>query len=204
MPLLHTDGNLFRLAAKMCGLPHPTTEGSHWKKSPRLWPLAGNPVDKPWIASDARPVAAPRFGIAVRRASSKNAQMQQIPSAAVTAPDHGRLRPWRSIGFEGNGREQLGDLMAEQVRADKPEAEGKNPDKIRGKALRAPTVIALACKPTIGHKAPVIEKQTAVAAAGVHLKGGYWPDNGRWACKAGYGFMVDRPPPVLQFLPRGS
>ena len=97
------------------------------------------------------------------------AQLQQILSAAVTAADHGRLRPWRFIVFEGSGRERLGDLMAEQVRADKPEAEDKDLDKARAKALRAPVVIALICKPTLGHKVPVIEQQAAVAAAGAHL-----------------------------------
>jgi len=98
-----------------------------------------------------------------------DAQLQQILAAAVTAADHGRLRPWRFIVFEGSGRERLGDLMAEQVRADKPEAEARDLDKARAKALRAPTVIALICKPTVGHKVPVAEQQAAVAAAGAHL-----------------------------------
>lgn len=39
--------------------------------------------------------------------------------------------------FEGEGHEVLGDLMAQQVRADKPEAEDKDLDKVRAKALRA-------------------------------------------------------------------
>jgi hypothetical protein len=34
------------------------------------------------------------------------------------------------------------------------------------------------------------------------LEGAYGADNGRWACKAGCGVIVDTPPPVLQFLPR--
>jgi nitroreductase len=97
------------------------------------------------------------------------AQLQTILTAAVTAADHGRLRPWRFMVFEGSGRERLGDLMAEHVRADKPGADAKDCDKARAKALRAPTVIALICKPTVGHKVPVIEQQAAVAAAGAHL-----------------------------------
>jgi len=36
------------------------------------------------------------------------------------------------------------------------------------------------------------------------LEGGYGPDNGRWACKAGCGVIVDTPPPVLHFLPRAT
>ena len=34
------------------------------------------------------------------------------------------------------------------------------------------------------------------------LEGAYGPDNGRWACKAGCGVIVDNPPPELEFLPR--
>ncbi len=34
------------------------------------------------------------------------------------------------------------------------------------------------------------------------LEGAYGPDNGRWACKAGCGVIVDKPPLELEFLPR--
>lgn len=34
------------------------------------------------------------------------------------------------------------------------------------------------------------------------LEGSYGVDNGRWACKAGCGRIVDLPPPELEFLPR--
>lgn len=97
------------------------------------------------------------------------AQLEEILSASVTAADHGRLRPWRFIVFEGAGRERLGELMAAQVRAEKPAAEAAELEKARGKALRAPTVVALVCKPVVGHKVPVVEQQAAVAAAGAHL-----------------------------------
>ena len=36
------------------------------------------------------------------------------------------------------------------------------------------------------------------------LEGGYGADNGRWACKMGCGMIADRPPPVLEFLPRAK
>lgn len=34
------------------------------------------------------------------------------------------------------------------------------------------------------------------------LEGAYGPDNGRWACKAGCGTVLDHPLPELEFLPR--
>jgi hypothetical protein len=36
------------------------------------------------------------------------------------------------------------------------------------------------------------------------LEGYYGANNGKWACKAGCGLIVDQPPPVLEFLPRAK
>jgi hypothetical protein len=36
------------------------------------------------------------------------------------------------------------------------------------------------------------------------LEDAYGPNNGRWACKAGCGIIVDTPPLELEFLPRAS
>jgi len=36
------------------------------------------------------------------------------------------------------------------------------------------------------------------------LEGCYGEDNGRWACKAGCGLIVDKPPTETQFLPRDN
>lgn len=36
------------------------------------------------------------------------------------------------------------------------------------------------------------------------LEGSYGEDNGRWACKAGCGLIVDEPPLELEFLPRAK
>jgi nitroreductase len=35
-----------------------------------------------------------------------------VLQAAVRAPDHGRLRPWRFMLVEGNQRRKLGELLA--------------------------------------------------------------------------------------------
>lgn len=113
----------------------------------------------------------------MRRASSvcfaepgpTEAQLQLMLAAAVTAADHGRLRPWRFVIFQDSGRERLGELLADQVRAENPAASEKDLEKARSKALRAPIVVALICKPTVGHKVPLIEQHSAAAAAGAHL-----------------------------------
>lgn len=96
-------------------------------------------------------------------------QIEAILSAAVTAADHGRIRPWRFVVMRGDGRKRLGNLMADAQRAIQPEISEDVLDNIRAKALRAPVVIALVCEPDTTHKVPVIEQQLAAGAAGAHL-----------------------------------
>jgi hypothetical protein len=36
------------------------------------------------------------------------------------------------------------------------------------------------------------------------LEGAYGADNGKWACKAGCGVIIEAPPPELEFLPRSK
>lgn len=92
-------------------------------------------------------------------------QIELMLRAAVTAADHGRIRPWRFIVMRGDGRKRLGALMAEAERAQNENASNEILEKKRAKALRAPVVIAVLCKPDADHKVPVIEQQYAVAAA---------------------------------------
>ena len=41
------------------------------------------------------------------------AQRELLFRAALRAPDHGQLRPWRFLTIEGAAREKLGELFAE-------------------------------------------------------------------------------------------
>ena len=43
------------------------------------------------------------------------AQREALFAAALRAPDHGQLRPWRFLTVEGAAREQLGELLVEAV-----------------------------------------------------------------------------------------
>jgi nitroreductase len=96
-------------------------------------------------------------------------QIDIILKAAVTAADHGRIRPWRFVVMQGDGRKRLGHLMATEQRAAKPEVAEADLEKTRAKAMRAPVVIALVCKANATHKVRVFEQQLAAAAAGAQL-----------------------------------
>lgn len=75
-------------------------------------------------------------------------QLSDLYQAALRAPDHKELRPWRFIEFSGEGRARLGELFAEaELQAD-PAASDATCDAARKKPLRAPMVIAVIAKVT--------------------------------------------------------
>src|ERR1043166_2926767 len=49
-------------------------------------------------------------------------ELHTILSAAVRAPDHGRLRPWRFVVLRGEARKRLGLVMAHAYRRRYPDA----------------------------------------------------------------------------------
>jgi nitroreductase len=91
--------------------------------------------------------------------------IEKILSAAVQAPNHYQVRPWRFVVMTGASREKLGEAMAQSTRASKPDATEDELHKDRGKLLRAPVVIAVAVDKPGLTKAKEIENICAAAAA---------------------------------------
>nr|WP_306432928.1 nitroreductase [Streptomyces harenosi] len=77
--------------------------------------------------------------------------------AAATAPDHGRLQPWRWILLRGAARHALADCLAEEAR-------GTGRDRIAAKVLRAPLLATLVFAPRLGHRVPEWEQLAATSA----------------------------------------
>ncbi len=72
--------------------------------------------------------------------------LQTIFKAALRAPDHARLKPWRFLVVEGDARSQLGEVFAQLALAENPSLDREALDKQRAKPLRAPLVIVvIAC-----------------------------------------------------------
>jgi nitroreductase len=91
--------------------------------------------------------------------------IEKILSAAVQAPNHYKVRPWRFVVLTSAGREKLGEAMAQSTKIAKPEATEEELQKDREKPLRAPVVIAVAVdKPALA-KVKDIENVCASAAA---------------------------------------
>lgn len=73
-------------------------------------------------------------------------QRELLFRAALRAPDHGQLRPWRFLTVEGAAREALGELFARAQLARDPQAPTAVLDKARAMPLRAPLlVVVIAC-----------------------------------------------------------
>lgn len=93
-------------------------------------------------------------------------QRELMLRAALRAPDHGQLRPWRFITVEGEARVHLGELFAAalaQNPANRPEAL----DKARAMPLRAPLLILVVARLSEHPKVPQ-EEQLLSAGCAAH------------------------------------
>ncbi|WP_312934524.1 nitroreductase [Pseudomonas sp.] len=92
------------------------------------------------------------------------AQREALFQAALRAPDHGQLRPWRFLTVEGQGREALGELFAQAMQA-KGEQSPEKLDKARGMPLRAPLLIVVIATLHDHPKVPAYEQRLAAGCA---------------------------------------
>nr|WP_300309255.1 nitroreductase family protein [Halomonas sp.] len=96
-------------------------------------------------------------------------QLEAIYRAAVRAPDHKELRPWRFIEFSGAGLERLGELFAEAEFREDPSASDDVLNAARMKPKRAPMIIAVVAKVT--PDVPGVPKIEQVISAGCAAHG---------------------------------
>jgi nitroreductase len=95
-------------------------------------------------------------------------QRERAFAAALTAPDHGAIRPWRFLTVEGEGLRRLGEVFADSAR--RAGADEKGVEGARDKALRSPLLIVCAAKVNPGHpKVPVVEQVIAAGCATQNL-----------------------------------
>ena len=92
------------------------------------------------------------------------AQREVLFQAALRAPDHGQLRPWRFLTIEGQALEQMGAVLAEAVQL-KGDASDAALDKARGMPLRAPLVVVVIACLQDHHKVPRSEQLLAAGCA---------------------------------------
>ncbi|MGH3140271.1 MAG: nitroreductase family protein [Gaiellales bacterium] len=111
-----------------------------------------------------------------------SATMERLLHAAMRAPDHGRLRPWRFIIIDGDARQAFGAILAEALRAREPSTAESVLDRERAKPLRAPRIVVVAAELRERRGVPEIEQVIAAGAAAQNLLvaahasgyGGFW------------------------------
>lgn len=99
-------------------------------------------------------------------------EVQEFLAAAVTAPDHGAIRPWRFFVVRGEAREAMGKVFTEALLKRKPNADEATIEKDRDRMRRVPLLIVVAASITENHpKVPPAEQivATGLAAQGILL-----------------------------------
>ena len=96
--------------------------------------------------------------------------LDNMLKAALRAPDHAWLRPWRFLTITGQARERLGELFvnaAQQRRQEANEAVMTEQEcaKLAAKALRAPLIIAVVASIQSHPKVPAIEQIISAGCA---------------------------------------
>ena len=93
------------------------------------------------------------------------ALVERLLEAAVQAPNHHRVYPWRFFVLSGAARERLGEVMAGALLRRNPQASPEQLDVERRRPLRAPLLIAVAVEKPAQPKVIEIENVCAGAAA---------------------------------------
>ena len=92
-----------------------------------------------------------------------------IFQAALRAPDHARLRPWRFLTVEGDDRLTLGAKMASAAKFDNPELDAAIYEKLKSAPLRAPLLVIVIAKISEHPKVPEVEQILSAGAAATKL-----------------------------------
>lgn len=129
--------------------------------------------------------------------------IETLLDAAVQAPNHYKVRPWRFVVLSGEARHRLGDAMSASLQERHPEYPQEAFNKAHDTPLQAPVVIAVGVDKPSEAKVSQIENIAATAAATENLLlaaqalglGAKWR-TGEWAedvkVKEFLGFQADQ------------
>jgi nitroreductase len=93
------------------------------------------------------------------------AAREAIFTAALRAPDHARLRPWRFLVVEGDARKRLGERLVTVARTANPALSEQEEMKLRNAPLRAPLLVLVVARLQEHPKVPEIEQLLSAGCA---------------------------------------
>ena len=105
----------------------------------------------------------------LREPGPSREQIDAAIDAALRAPDHGGLKPWRFVLIQGAARARLSELFVRQLQQREPATPPGKLEKARTMPLTAPLVIAVGAHLRHHHKVPELEQLLATGAGVMNL-----------------------------------
>ncbi|WP_286237461.1 nitroreductase family protein [Neptuniibacter halophilus] len=96
-------------------------------------------------------------------------QLEAMFQAALRAPDHGAIRPWRFLTIAGEQRHKLGELFLQAALQDDPDLAPERREKILNMPLRAPTLIVVIAAVREHPKVPLLEQEVSAGCAAQNI-----------------------------------
>jgi nitroreductase len=92
-------------------------------------------------------------------------QLRLILKTALSAPDHGRLHPYRFISIRGKARRKLSEIFGQATLDRDPGVDPAYLAKQKDKPLRSPLIVVVVASPIVSPKIPEIEQLLSAGAA---------------------------------------
>lgn len=97
-------------------------------------------------------------------------ELEQILQAAMSAPDHGNLKPFRFLTIRGDARFELSKLFEQAVLKRNPLADAATVAKQKNKPLRSPLIVVVIATIQDNPKIPDIEQILSAGCATQHIQ----------------------------------
>lgn len=122
----------------------------------------------PSLPSGPLPMLLGRRSVSPRRLSAPGPEAEHLDlmlQAALSAPDHGRLYPWRVIEFRADARQGLADLFEGEKKRRDPMASADDLRRARAHATEPPGLLAFVVSLRQRKQVPLREQWLAAGAA---------------------------------------
>lgn len=96
-------------------------------------------------------------------------ELQRILATGLTAPDHGRLRPWHYILIRGAARMAFASLVTGAMQARDPATPAGQLERQRARIHATPLIIALVARLRPHPKVPELEQLLTVGAGAMNI-----------------------------------
>lgn len=107
--------------------------------------------------------------VLLREPGPQGAELEQMLTASVRVPDHGKLAPWRIRLIRGAARERMGRLLEETYGAAHPDATPEQLTFERERFTRAPLIACVISGAREHVKIPVWEQTLSSAAVCMNM-----------------------------------